>query len=184
MDKRDIRGEPKVLGDVRMVLRRVVAVRDEPDPKVLAGLQLARLVDVVAYFFDVLCCGRNVAALAAGTVLHEDEVAERARYELVCNIRSGRCVPQIMEHSSEHHCTYSIFRPSSSICGGTCVCWNAGCSSGAKAGAPDMSMSSSMIRWGSFSRSDECRERGSVALGYLCREGSVTSRYVRRQSRQ
>ena len=53
------------------------------------------------------------------------------------------------KRSLEPESTYSIFRPSSSTCGGTCGS-NAGCKPdcGSKAGAPDMSMSSSMIRWG------------------------------------
>ena len=57
-----------------MVLWRVVAVRDEADAEVLARLQLARLVDVAANLLDVLRRGRDVAALAARAVLHEDEV--------------------------------------------------------------------------------------------------------------
>lgn len=75
MHLRDVGREAKILGDVRVVLRRVVAVRDEADAEVFAGLQLAGLVDVVANLFDVLRRRCDVAALAARAVLHEDEVA-------------------------------------------------------------------------------------------------------------
>ena len=60
---RDVRGEPEVLRHVRVVLRGVVAVRDESDAEVLAGLELARLVNVVADLLDILRRGGDVAPL-------------------------------------------------------------------------------------------------------------------------
>jgi hypothetical protein len=56
----------------------VIAIGDEADAQILAGLQLARLKDVFTDELDVFCCGRNVGSLAASAVLDEDEIAARA----------------------------------------------------------------------------------------------------------
>jgi hypothetical protein len=53
----------------------VIAIGDEADAQVLAGLQFARLVDVVADKLDVLRCRRDVGPLAPGAVLNKDEIA-------------------------------------------------------------------------------------------------------------
>lgn len=58
-----------------MVLRWVIAIGDEADAQVLAGLQLARLVDVVTDELDVLRRRGDVGTLTPGAVLHEDEIA-------------------------------------------------------------------------------------------------------------
>ena len=63
MHLRDVGREAKILGDVRVVLRRVVAVRDEADAEVFAGLQLAGLVDVVAKENIALCHAHQCARL-------------------------------------------------------------------------------------------------------------------------
>jgi len=46
----------EVLGNVGVVLRRVVAVGNEPDPEVVWVQQLARFKDGRADLFDVACC--------------------------------------------------------------------------------------------------------------------------------
>ncbi len=71
----DIGREAKVARHVSVVLRWVIAIGDEADAQVLAGLQFARLVDVVTDELDVLRRGGDVGTLASGAVLHEDEVA-------------------------------------------------------------------------------------------------------------
>ena len=59
-----------------MVLRWVITKGDEADAQVLAGLQLARLVDVVTDKLDVLGRGGDVGPLAAGAVLNKDKIAD------------------------------------------------------------------------------------------------------------
>jgi hypothetical protein len=71
----DIGRKAKVARHVSVVLRWVIAIGDEADAQVLAGLQLARLVDVVTDELDVLRRGGDVGTLAPGAVLHEDEIA-------------------------------------------------------------------------------------------------------------
>ena len=71
----DIGRKAKVARHVSVVLRWVIAIRNEADAQVLAGLQLARLVDVVTDELDVLRRGGDVGTLAPGAVLHEDEIA-------------------------------------------------------------------------------------------------------------
>lgn len=73
----DVGRETKVLGDVGVVLWRVVAVGDEADPEVLARLELARFEDVFADELDVFRRGGDVGALGACAVLDEDEVSAR-----------------------------------------------------------------------------------------------------------
>lgn len=75
MDLVDIGREAKVARHVGVVLRRMIAKSDEADAQVLAGLQLARLVDIVTDELDILRCGGYVGPLAAGAVLYEDEIA-------------------------------------------------------------------------------------------------------------
>lgn len=55
-DLRDIRSEAKVLVHPCVVLRRMVAVRYEPNAQVLLLLQLARVEDMRADFLDVARC--------------------------------------------------------------------------------------------------------------------------------
>ena len=74
VDLRNIGRETKVPRDVCVILRRMVAVRDEADPEILSGLQLAGLIDVVADLLNVLRRRGNVAALASRAILHEDEI--------------------------------------------------------------------------------------------------------------
>ena len=57
-----------------MVLWRVISKGDEANAQVLAGLQLARLVDVVGDELDVLGRGRDVGSLAPSAVLNKDEI--------------------------------------------------------------------------------------------------------------
>jgi hypothetical protein len=75
----DVAREAKVLGDVRVVLRRVVAEGDEPDAQVLRRLQLARLEDVRADGLDVLRRGGDVGALAPCAVLDKYKITVAAR---------------------------------------------------------------------------------------------------------
>jgi hypothetical protein len=71
----DIGRKAKVARHVSVVLRWVIAIGNEADAQVLAGLQLSRLVDVVTDELDVLRRGGDVGTLAPGAVLHEDEIA-------------------------------------------------------------------------------------------------------------
>jgi hypothetical protein len=71
----DIGRKAKVARHVSVVLRWVIAIGDEADAQVFAGLQLARLVDVVTDELDVLRRGGDVGTLASGAVLYEDEIA-------------------------------------------------------------------------------------------------------------
>ena len=71
----DIGRKAKVARHVSVVLRWVIPIGDEADAQVLAGLQLARLVDVVTYKLDIPRRGGDVGTLAPGAVLHEDEIA-------------------------------------------------------------------------------------------------------------
>ena len=75
VDLVDIGRKAKVARHVGVVLRRVIAIGDEADAQVLAGLQLARLVDVVTDKLDVLRCRGDVGPLAPGAVLNKDEIA-------------------------------------------------------------------------------------------------------------
>ncbi len=77
----DIRREPKILGDIRVVLRWMVSEGDEPDAQVFLGLKAPRFIYVSAYLFDVLGCRGNVAPLAAGTVLHEHQIPAVAPFK-------------------------------------------------------------------------------------------------------
>ena len=95
----DIGREAKVARHPGVVLRRVIAIGDEADAQVLAGLQLARLVNVVADELDVLCRGGNVGPLAPGAVLHKDEIAV---------VRSDWRVSKAT--AGMKGCTYSILR--------------------------------------------------------------------------
>lgn len=52
----------------------MVAVRNETDAQILAALQPAGFVNVVADLLDVLCRRGNVAALATCAVLHKDKI--------------------------------------------------------------------------------------------------------------
>lgn len=70
----DVGREAKVLGDVRMILRGVVPESDEPDAEVFRALELARLKYMCADRLDVLRRGGDVRSLAAGAILHENEV--------------------------------------------------------------------------------------------------------------
>ena len=112
----DIGRKAKVARHVSVVLRWVIAKGDEADAQVFAGLQLARLVDVVTYELDVSRRGRDVGTLAPGAVLDKDEIAvvfyisdrrvsasERMRDEArtascgqarrVVQVAAGRCTP-------------------------------------------------------------------------------------------
>ena len=79
MDLVDVGREAKVARHISVVLRRVIAIGDEADAQVPAGLQLARLIDVVADELDVLGRRGDVRPLAPGAVLHKDEIAMRMR---------------------------------------------------------------------------------------------------------
>ena len=57
MDLVNIGGKTKIACDVGVVLRWVIAIGDESDAQVLAGLQLARLKDVLTDKLDVFCRG-------------------------------------------------------------------------------------------------------------------------------
>lgn len=70
----DIGRKAKVARHVCVVLRWVIAIGDEADAQVVAGLQLSRLVDVVTDELDVLRRGGYVGTLATGAVLHKDEI--------------------------------------------------------------------------------------------------------------
>ena len=52
----------------------MISKGDQADAQVLAGLQLARLVDVVTDKLDVLGRGRDVGPLAPSAVLNKDEI--------------------------------------------------------------------------------------------------------------
>jgi hypothetical protein len=75
MDLVDVGREAKVARHVGVVLRRVIAKGNEADAQVLAGLQLARLVDIVTDELDILRCGGYVGPLAASAVLYKNEIA-------------------------------------------------------------------------------------------------------------
>ena len=75
-----------------MVLRGVVPIRDEPDAEVLAGLEFARLVNVVTDLFDVLRGGGDVAPLRSSAVLDEDEISKGPRSVSDCCCR--RCAAE------------------------------------------------------------------------------------------
>jgi len=79
VDLVDVGREAKVARHISVVLRRVIAIGDEADAQVPAGLQLARLIDVVADELDVLGRRGDVRPLAPGAVLHKDEIAMRMR---------------------------------------------------------------------------------------------------------
>ncbi len=79
VDLVNVRRKAKVARHVGVVLGRVIAKGDEADAQVLAGLQLARLVDVLADELDVLRRGGDVGPLAAGAVLDKDEIAAECR---------------------------------------------------------------------------------------------------------
>jgi hypothetical protein len=68
--------EPKVLCDIRVVLRWVVPEGDKPDAEVIPRCEFSGLVDVFADQLDVLRRGGDVAALAARAVLDENEIPE------------------------------------------------------------------------------------------------------------
>jgi len=78
VDLVDVGREAKVARHVSVVLRGVIAIGDEADAQVLAGLQFARLIDVVADELDVLGRRGDVGPLAPGAVLHKDEIAADA----------------------------------------------------------------------------------------------------------
>jgi hypothetical protein len=102
VDLIDIGREAKVARHVGVVLRRVITIGDEADAQVIAGLQLARLVDVVTDELDVLSRGGDVGSLAPSAVLHENEIA------VVCRIQL-----ESEQRDRDEICTYSILRSSS-----------------------------------------------------------------------
>ena len=57
MDLVNIGGKAKIACYVGVVLRWVITIGDEADAQVLAGLQLARLKDVLADELDIFCRG-------------------------------------------------------------------------------------------------------------------------------
>jgi len=77
VDLVNIGRKTKIACYVGVILRWVIAIGDEADAQVLAGLQLARLKDVLADELDVFCRGGNVGSLAASAVLDKDEIAAR-----------------------------------------------------------------------------------------------------------
>jgi hypothetical protein len=79
MDLVNVRRKAKVARHVGVILRWVVAIGDEADAQVFAGLQLARLEDVFADELDVFRRGGNVGSLAAGAVLYKDEIPSKWR---------------------------------------------------------------------------------------------------------
>lgn len=112
LDLADVGREAKVLGDIGVVLWRMIAVRDEADAEVLLRLELARLEYMLADGLDVLGRGRDVAALAACAVLDKDEVS------VVPAAVSRRTPP-----AGEREGTYSILRspaPFMPFCGACC----------------------------------------------------------------
>lgn len=80
LDLVDIGGESKVLGDIGVVLWRVISVGYETNAEIFLCLQLAGLEDMLADRLDVLRCGGNVAALAPCAVLDEDKIAKESMF--------------------------------------------------------------------------------------------------------
>jgi len=75
VDLTNVGREAKVLGDVGVVLGRVIAKGDEAYTEVFSTLKLAALEDVCADLLDVAGRGGDVAALATCAILDEDEIA-------------------------------------------------------------------------------------------------------------
>lgn len=115
VDLVDVGREAKVARHVSVVLRWVITIGDEADAQVVAGLQFARLADVVADELDVLRRGGNIRSLASGAVLHKNEIS--AGVYVTCDWR----VSGVEGGAATKRCTYSILR-SCSTGGGVC-CW-------------------------------------------------------------
>lgn len=144
LDLVDIGGEPKVLGDIGVVLWRVISVGYETNAEILLSLQLAGLEDMLADGLDILRGRGDVAALATCAVLDEDKIAEENMFgEARMNGASARdrSGDKRQGYATSSRATYSILRPSCApltVCGTCGCCW--------KLDAPaSKSMSSSIV---------------------------------------
>lgn len=102
MNLANVRRESKILDDICMVLRWVVAECHKTYTQIFGRLEAARLEDVGANFLDVFRGAGDVGALASCTVLHEHEIAifvPRTRVSFPLDVEVNE--------------TYSILRPSS-----------------------------------------------------------------------
>jgi len=70
----DVRRKAKILGDIRMILGRMISESYKTDSEIFWTLQLARFKDMGTYGLDILRRRRDIRSLTASAVLDKYKI--------------------------------------------------------------------------------------------------------------